>query len=138
MGGVVDRKARVAVVGDSRRRTSSVNAHAAGSGEGEAARDPASAEHEFSVNHARQDRGARDFRAIGHHVDSVFAVAFRQRRGEHRGAGYRTTSSTNPATERTERRNERDPVPVRSRTLRLERRNPGFFGGLSFRFGALP
>ena len=68
-----------------------MNAHAAGSGEGEgeAARGPAPAEHEFSVNHARQDSGARDFRAIGHHVDLVFAVAFRQRRGEHRGAGYR-------------------------------------------------
>ena len=39
-----------------RQRTSSVNAHAAGSGEGEGARDLAPAEHEFSLNHARQDR----------------------------------------------------------------------------------
>ena len=27
--------------------------------------------------------------AIKHHVDPVFVVAFRQRRGERRGAGYR-------------------------------------------------
>ena len=113
-----------------------MNAQTAGLGEGEAkaARDLAPAEHEFSVKSCSTGQVSAGF--PGHRTPRGSGIRCRFLPSEE--STETPASSTNPATEWTHRRNERDPVAVRSRVLRPERRNPGLFGGLSFRLGALP